>query len=202
MKFPFLASFILFIIVSLRANRRSRKNQEKTERSFWNRENEANSVRRKSLDDLDYIHIPLDRLPTQLMTDDPKVAENLRMLQELSTKKIVNFTGYTNTDLKLKYGTANITLLSEYDQNYTLLARTLQSWADLLWEGGYVREAVDILEFALNTHTDISRTYYRLAKYYSSKGENSRIDELISQAKELRSANKNAIVHTLQESYQ
>ncbi|MCM1044280.1 MAG: hypothetical protein NC417_02110 [Candidatus Gastranaerophilales bacterium] len=202
MKFPFLASFILFIIVSLRANRRSRKNQEKTERNFWNRENEANSVRRKSLDDLDYIHIPLDRLPTHLMADDPKVAEDLRILKDLSTRKIVNFTGYTNTDLKLKYGAANITLLSEYDQNYTMLARTLQNWADLLWEGGYVREAVDILEFALHTHTDVSHTYYRLAKYYSSKGENFRIDELISQAKELRSANKNAIVHTLQESYQ
>lgn len=202
MKFPFLASFIIFILVSLRANRRNRKNQEKTERSFWNRENQANNVRRKSLDDLDYIHIPFDRLPTQLMADDPKVADNLRLLQELSAQKIVNLTGYTNTDLKLKYGTANITLLSEYDQNYTLLVRTLQNWADVLWDAGYEKEAAEILEFALKTHTDVSRTYYRLAKYYASRGESFRIDELISLAGELRSANKNVIVHTLQESYQ
>ena len=35
-------------------------------------------------------------------------------------------------DLKLEYGTANINDLSQYDQNYTLLVRTLQKWAEAL----------------------------------------------------------------------
>lgn len=201
MKFPFLASFIIFILVVSRAIRRGRQQQADIEANFWARETKANSVRRKPLDNLDYIRIPFDRLPTQLMTEDPTVTEAIRLLRDLSTQKIVNLTGYTNTDLKLEYGTANITVLSEYDQNYTLLVRTLQQWADALWDAGHEREAASILEFALETHTDVSNTYYRLAKYYASRGESFRIEKLISAAEELRSSNKKTIVRILKESY-
>ncbi len=201
MKFPFLASCILFILVLTRAIRISRRKQGAEEESFWDREAKANSVRKKSLDSLDYIQIPFDRLPTGTRTEDPAVAESLRILRDLSTQKIVNLTGYTNTELKLEYGTANITVLSEYDQNYTVLARTLQTWADALWEAGCREEAAAVLEFALETRSDISRTYYRLAEYYSSRGDSARIRDLISAAENLRSSNKNIIVRTLKKSY-
>ncbi len=201
MKFPFLASFIIFILVLSRAIRRSRRQQEKTEQSFWDREAKANSVRKKSLEALNYIRIPFDRLPTHIMEEDPEVEDALRTLRDLSAQKIVNLTGYTNTDLKLEYGTSNITALMEYDQNYTILVRTLQRWADILWDAGYEAEAASILEFALETQTDISRTYYQLAKYYAAKGELSRIGDLVSDAEKLRSANRDAIVRTLKESY-
>ena len=108
------------------------------DKSFWERERQANSVRRKSLDDLNYITIPLDRFPTHIMEDNPQVAECRSLLQTLSEQPIVNFTGYTNTDLKLEYGTSNITRLTEYDQNYTLLVRTLQQWADILCNAGFL----------------------------------------------------------------
>ena len=52
-----------------------------------------------------------------LMTDE--LAECLSELQDLSDAKIVNLTGYTNTDLKLKYGTANITILSDCSPSST-----------------------------------------------------------------------------------
>ena len=97
------------------------------------------------------------------------------ILKTLSTQPIVNLTGYSNTDLKLEYGTANITALSDYDQNYTVLVRTLQKWADLLWDNGFVSQAAAIMEFAVSTKTDISRTYYRLAEYYCANGQKDKI---------------------------
>ncbi len=201
MNFPFLASFFLFIIILARRIRLTRRQREAQEKAFWDKEREANNTRRKSLEMLDYIQIPLDSLPVRLMAQDDTVRDCLASLEALSKEKIVNLTGFTNTELKLEYGAANITPLSEYDQNYTLLVRTLQKWADVLWDAGYQKEAADIMEFALQTRTDTSSTYYKLAEYYHSIGEDARIKALAEAAGNLRSANKNAIVRTLQKSY-
>lgn len=196
-----LASLILFcawLSISIKRNKRSRVSEEK---SFWEREQEANSVRRKPLDDLAYITIPFENLPLDILADDPTVSECLDILQNLSELRIVNLTGYSNTDLKLEYGTANITVLSEYDQNYTLLARTLQKWADVLLEKGYTNEAQTILEFAITTHTDVSQTYYRLAEIYASRIETEKVRGLIDTAETIHSSQRDIIVRTLRESY-
>ena len=201
MKFPFLASFIVFLLVLNHALRRRKKKDASTERTFWERERDANSVRRKSLDTLNYIRLPLDRFPMNLLPENTEALECQKQIEELSSQKIVNLTGFTNTDLKLEYGTANINVLSEYDQNYTLMVRTLQKWADVLLEAGYSREAQTLMEFAVDTETDISKTYYKLAEIYLARGDHYQIQQLVEKAEKLRSANKNTIVRTLQESY-
>ncbi|HIW81608.1 MAG TPA: hypothetical protein H9742_08845 [Candidatus Acetatifactor stercoripullorum] len=196
-----LASLILFILIlSMLLSKKSRESK-KAEALFWERERLADSVRRKPLDHLDYIKIPLDTFPLNLMEENPEVRECVDILKTLSTQPIVNLTGYSNTDLKLEYGTANITALSDYDQNYTVLVRTLQKWADLLWDNGFVSQAAAIMEFAVSTKTDISRTYYRLAEYYCANGQKDKISFLVQTAQSLHSANSKAIVRTLQESY-
>ena len=197
-----LASSIVLALVLARTIKKQKKIKNADEKSFWEKERQSNSVRRKSLDSLNYIHIPMDNLPMDIMAEDSRIMEYQALIRELSNQPIVNFTGYTNTDLKLEYGTANITVLSEYDQNYTVLVRTLQDWADILYEAGYIYEARVLMEFAVSTGTDISRTYYKLAAIYASRGENFQIEELIKQAENLRTLNKNSIVRTLQESYQ
>ena len=201
MKFPILASLIVFALVLSRVLKRQEKQKTSSEKSFWEREQQANSVRRKSLDTLDYIEIPLDTFPMSIMSEDSRVAEYQALIKNLSSQKIVNLTGYTNTDLKLEYGTANITVLSEYDQNYTLLVRTLQQWADVLYDADYVWEARVLMEFAISTGTDISTTYYKLAQIYSARGDNFQLQQLMEKAQELRTSNKQAIVRNLQESY-
>lgn len=201
MKFPFLASFIIFILVITRAIKRHTRLTEHQEKSFWAKEREANNVRRKSLDGLDYIQIPFDRLPVDTMKDHAGVQECLELLHSLSACKIVNFTGYTNTELKLQYGAANITPLSQYDQNYTLLVCTLQKWADILYQAGYRQEAGSILEFAVSTHTDVSKSYYTLAKIYQERNDVRQIDTLIQTAEKLHSLSGRTIVRTLRESY-
>lgn len=201
MKFYVLASLIIFGLVIFRSNRKAEKAKRDQENAFWAREAAANAVRRKPIDHLPYIRIPLETLPTQLLTDHPEAADCIRTIQQLSDKRILNLTGYTNTELKLEYGTANITDLSAYDQNYTLLVRTLQKWADILLADNYTEEARTIMEFAVSTGTDVSRTYYRLAEYWAARNDAARIGDLIEAARNLRSSNKNIIVRTLQESY-
>lgn len=199
MNFGFLASFITFsLLVSYNIKRYSRR-RRRQEKDFWARETQANSIRRKPLDGLRYVKIPLERFPTHLLNEDRNVLEWIDTVESLTSQKIVNLTGWTNTDLKLEYGTANITALSEYDQNYTLLVRTLQKWADALIEAEYLYEASVLMEFAISTYTDVGRTYYQLADYWISRGEADRIDQLIHTAEGLRSSNRNAIIRHLKE---
>lgn len=201
MNLAFLASFIaLAVIISMNMKKQARLYKEK-EQDFWAREKRANSIRKKPLDDLKYVKIPLEAFPTHLLNENDQVLECITVMESLTSQKIVNLTGWTNTDLKLEYGTSNINALTEYDQNYTVLARTLQKWADLLLEAGYSDEAAGLMEFAVSTNTDVSRTYYRLAEYYASRGRHSEIDRLRTTAKNLRSVSRDIIVKHLKENY-
>lgn len=199
MKFYILASLIIFIMVIFHNIRKSDRIQAKREQQFWERERLANQTRKKPLDGLDYVQIPLDRLPMRLLEEDGNIADCHRIINELSLQPVVNLTGFSNTDLKLEYGTANITALTEYDQNYTLLARTLQRWADLLCKAGHPESVRPILEFAVSTRTDVSRTYDMLAELYAKSGQDEKILELMETAKSLNSLNKDVILRRLQE---
>ena len=189
MKFYVLASLIVFIMIISHNLRKSRRIQDEAEHSFWEKERLANETRRKPLDNLNYIKIPLEQLPMEQMKDDAQVADCIDTIQELSLQPIVNFTGLTNTDLKLEYGTANITTLTEYDQSYALLVVTLQRWAGLLYQAGCVGDARIILEFSVETRSDI----------YLQNGETDRIAHLRETAQTLNSLNRNIILRHLEE---
>lgn len=193
----YLASLIMLVFIIFHNIKKQQRLKAKEEENFWAKEARANSVRRKPLDGLEFIKIPLEDFPTGLLSDNVVVAECIEILNALSTQQIVNLTGFSNTDLKLEYGAANLTGLMEYDQNYTLMVRTLQKWADILMENGYTEEACVLMEYAVSTNTDISRTYYCLADYRLSRGERAQVERLIEIAESLRSSTKNIIVRNL-----
>ena len=201
MRFPFFASFIIFMFVFLINREKADYKDSSIKQNYLEIERQANSTRKKSLENLDYIIIPFSTLPMDTASQDEVVSGCVKEIRELSEEKIVNFTGYTNTDLKLKYGTANITLLSVYDQNFTLLVRSLQDWAKRLFELGHTDECLNLLEFAVSIRSDISSTYYLAAKIYAKQGNMEKIAYLIQTAQTLNSAMKKPIVRTLQESY-
>lgn len=188
MKFPFFASFIIFCIWLSYEIRKHRRLQEDCSDAFWEKERKANHTRRKSLDGLNYIVIPFDRLPMDVLKDDPVVQECHDTLHTISEGPVVNLTGISNTDLKLEYGAPNIDLLTLYDQRYTTLARTLQSWAQALYEQSYAPEAEAVLTFAIETRTDISASYRLLARIYQESGRTEKISSLIPVAQSLNSA--------------
>ena len=199
MKMPFFASFIIFLIWLSYEISKSRRIGEKAQDAYWEKEAAANNTRRKSLGHLDYISIPFDSLPLEVMKEDEKVIEFHRILHDLADAPIVNFTGFSNTDLKLEYGAPNIDLLMRYDQSYTTLVRTLQQWAEKLYQAGYITETKQILEFSLSTDTDVSGSYRLLADIYSKEGNTDKIRELKDRAQHLKSASRHIIVRILQE---
>lgn len=210
MKYPFFASFIIFGFLFSFGMKRRTKKEKKYVDNFWERERLADSTRRKSLETLDYIAVPLGELPTDVLAELPEVAKCHGKLQELSEKKIVNFAGYSNTDLKLAYGAPNINLLSEYDKNFEELITTLQEWADLLlqnWgEGARLcpeeerkQAAKKVLAYAVSVGSDISAAYEKLIKLYLESGESEKIAGLREKAEKVRSLSKNRILEMIKE---
>ena len=65
---------------------------------------------------------------------------------------------------------------------------------------GHADEAVILMEFAVSTSTDISRTYSQLADYWAARGRGDKIEEMKRIAKGLRSSNKGAILRHLKQS--
>ncbi len=201
MKIPFLASLFLFLWVLCRRLKKHSQSIQEEQTSFWQREHAANNVRKKPLDDLKYITIPLDKLPADRHLDNETVEDCISTLTILSQRKIVNLSCISNTDLKLTYGTANITALTEYDQNYTLLVTTLQKWADAIYTLGDVDGTRALLEYAVSIESDVTKTYSLLASIYEQNGENSRIATLIEAAEKLSSHSGKMIVRKLKEAY-
>lgn len=198
----FFASFIVFVVWLSYELAKHNKIDSQSQNEYWKKERAANRTRRKPLDDLEYINIPFEKLPMSLMSEDERIAEYHETLRKISESPIVNFTGISNTDLKLRYGVPNLDLLTRYDQSYTMLARTLQKWAQCLYDEGYPKEACQILEFAVSTRTDVSGTYRLLCKIYTENGTPEKIASLYSVAESLNSAMKKTIVRILQESCQ
>lgn len=199
MKFPFFASFLVFCAIFYIRNRAADRKRESIKQAYFDRETKANSVRKQSLDNLDYISIPLDRLPVNVCSEDPQIAEYLSDLKTLAEEKIVNFTGLTNTDLKLAYGPANLPFLQKCDLSYTHLVRVLQDWAKRLYDLDCHDEALTVLLFSLECKTDISAAYYLTADIYTEKNTPEKIKDLIEIAGSINSLMKNSIIENLKE---
>ena len=202
MNFILNASALIFAAVVFLYLLKNKKNESSAQDDFWAREQAANSTRRKPLDDLDYIRLPIEEFPMTLLQDVPKIEDYKQIIHSLNNLPIVNFTGITNTELKLRYGAPNIDLLTSYDQNYTLLVRTLQQWAQALYDTGYIDEARHMLEFSVSTGTDVSATYRLLCQIYKEQGTPEKIESLYPTAEALNSAMQKTIVRILQEADQ
>jgi len=171
---PFV--IILLSLFSLFRNRSSRAMKDR-EDAFWEKEQRANLTRRQDISGLNYIAIPLDTFPIGKYADS-RLAELEQTLKDLSSCKILNLSGISNTDLKLAYGAANLNVLSECDANFTTLARTLVSYGEQLAKLGHWQEAVKVLEFGISCKTDVSKNYTLLGSLYREHGETARLNEL------------------------
>lgn len=191
---------VLFIWIGVLHHLKNRASESERNQSkqFWQLEHEANHTRRKDISNLNYIKIPLERLPFQ-ETSDPKLREYQDKIHLLSEKKILNLSGMTNTDLKRTYGVANLDVLSDCDACFTELIRTISLWGQYLYDNGQEKAAQTVLEYGIQCKSDIKNNYILLATIYYQNGEINNISSLIEQAKSLDTLMKTSIVSSLED---
>ncbi len=190
-----IVSMILVFLINI-VSKRNQRDAEAEERAFIEKEQKANTTRRKDISNLDFITIPpCLSSPSGLLSEE--IAETEKQIAALQDKKIVNFTGITNTDLKLTYGAANIDALSEYDNNYLKLVRLIVKYAKQLIDAGLTEKAKEILEFGMSVKTDVSANYTLLAKLYKDEGNTEKIKEIRLIAEQLNSLTKAKLLRDL-----
>ena len=209
MKLPFFASFLVFILVLQHNLRKNSKAQEREEDKYWKHEFDANHIRKQSLNDLTYITFqaeyfyPINLLGAdscpEFLEKNPEIKEILSRFLFLENQKIVNLTEYSNTDLKYKYGVANLNLLTEYDTNYNELITLLHNYGNIFAKNDYQTQALFILEYAVSIGSDISGTYMLLAKIYQENQQWDKTEWLKKEAEKISTSRKNSIICKLQE---
>lgn len=204
--YPIFGLFLIFVAWQAYERSKATRESAKASADFWQRETDANSVRRKPLDQEDYITISDELLLNNLCADAPNeiLSDELLIsysetLNSLMDKRILNLTGMTTTDIKMAYGVANLNEVTEYDENYTKMIQNIASYGTRLMDLNMNDEAIKVFEFGIDSLTDISTNYKHLAKLYISKNEPEKIHKLIETAEKLDSLMKASIIETLKE---
>ena len=164
------------------------------------RELEANSVRKQPLTDIEYIEPDFSKLPFDPENPgdpDDNISDYQKKLLSLNDKKIVNLSGVSNTDLKLKYGVANLDYLSSCDENFLELVKYLYLWGNALYEQGRIQEAKQVLEYGVSVHSDVKGNYRLLAQIYADEFDFCSIELLTADAEKLTAPNRDSIVKML-----
>ncbi len=186
-------TLIFMLVVSWK---RHKSNHSDPEIEFWERENAANATRKQDISNLNYVDFTGVSLPFALFQDD-FLQQCEKQVLKLKDEKILNLTGISNTELKLNYGAANLPLLTRYDQNFTLLVRTLNSWGHRLQELSHTEEAITVLAFAVSVGSDMKSTYQLLAELYQQKGNTEALRSLQNSAARLNSLMKEPVLAML-----
>jgi len=197
MPFPVstLLIFIFIIWLQYEIRKSSRKSKLDSD-AFWDKETKANTTRRKGIDNLEYLKLQLELLP---MSDkeDQTLNSYRDTIRNLSDQRIINLTGVSNTDLKNKYGIANLNRLTEYDNNYAILVSMLQKWAERLYLKGFEEDALSVLEFAVSCNSDVNKTYLLLADLYKKRDSSEKINDLIQIVNSISIHDKDKLIQEL-----
>lgn len=194
---PFLPIFLIFLIwLAYELRKHTRITQQERD-AFWEREHNADNVRRKDISSLDYIQIPFEELPFTEHLTDSNIVKCHTELNQLKEEKILNLTGQSNTDLKLTYGPANLEQLSQYDANYTSLVSTIARWGKLLYEQHDFENAKKVLEYGISIGTDVSTNYTILGQIYLEEDCTEKIFDLLDKSEDIPSLMKNSIQTSL-----
>lgn len=186
-------SFFILIVSTINFFAGNTRNRDRAKKdAFWKKESEANATADKDLSSLSYI--PLSPALSEITADTPELKELKQSLMDFKDKPVVNLTGITNTDLKLRYGASNIGLLSQYDQNFSDLCILVQSFGKSLLDAGQPDDARIVFEYGVSIGSDITDTYVMLAYLYLECHQAYRIDALITNAEKLNSLSKDTII--------
>ncbi len=194
----FILVIMLCVFIALEKSKSDRLTTKKSE-EFWNNEQLANEARRQDISSLEFIPVPFDVIPDLSQDPDEVLRDLYLQLQSLADKKIVNLSGLTNTELKLKYGVANLDALISYDHNYMVLIRTLSRLAQTLFDSDRKNEAREIALASVRLGSDIRAVYILLAKLYAESNEIAKIDDLIDRVTKWSSLTKDSLLESLNE---
>lgn len=203
MAFPiFFVWFLIAIFIFRHHLRKNSKIEDAAHDAFWKKEASSLVIRKRNLDPDDYIHPSLssDTLMDQAFFNHiqaPDLYRKQKYLFELSQKPMVNFQSLDNADIRLKYGTATITAIEAYENNYIQYIKTLHTLAQGLIAVDQEDLARLYLEEGIAVGSDIRGNYTLLATLYKKHQQLDAIDNLYKIAENLNTLTKSKLLKEL-----
>ncbi len=196
MFFPIFTLFIIFIAWFTYECKKHSKISESSSNEFWAKESLSNNTRKKSLDNLNYTIVNPENLPVD-NHGDSEINDYIMIINDLSSKRLFNTGNATNTELKSEYGVANLPTLQEYDSNFVLFEDTIYKWGVKLNNLHFEDESIEVLQYGIDSLTDISGNYKLLGDLYLKKNQLDKIEALIDRADNLDSLLKTSTIQYL-----
>lgn len=175
----FLVTFIVFIIWFRVKMKRNNSTISEADAAFWERERHANFARKRDISHQELLTVDLDALPFSQNPDEEE-ADLSQKVRECASAKMLNLTGYTNTDLKEQYGAGNLDELTDWDQNFMYFIRALSQWGSYLHRMKDYARAKAVMEYSVEIGSDISTVYTILGEIYAREQNWEKVDNLIS----------------------
>lgn len=192
----FLICFIVFIIWARVKLKQNKSAISESDKKYWEREAKANFARKRDISTLDYFTPDLSRIPFSMDAEEQETALN-EEIKNYASGKMMNLSGYSNTDLKEMYGAANLDELSEYDQRFQLFLRAVSDLGNYLFEKKDYERAKAVFEYSVEIGSDISTIYTNLGVIYAKAGQTAKIDELLRLVETSDFALKTSIIKKL-----
>lgn len=198
---PIPSIFICFCIFAAwiyYERRKSDRAQERASKEFWDREYEANHTKNKDISQLPLLCPDGERIPMP-ETEDENITYYQDRVRNGLSKPMMDLSEFTNTDLKLAYGTGNFKTLSEYDANFNDFLMNLSNLGKAYRTAGLFEEAARTYELCLEFGSDKSADYKSLAHVYAAMGKAGNIQELITKAEHSELPRKTTLVESLRD---
>lgn len=197
MAFPCLAVFITFCLVLFFRYKYLDEKREKQEDEFFTKEQLARTTVGK-IQDSDYEVIPLSKFPFNLC-EDPSMIEMEEKIKDLSNEKLLNLTGISNTDVRLRFGVNHFEEATLAGEKYDELMGLLVNYATSLDDHGFSIESGLMLEHLIEMDCDIKSAWIALGKFYASTSNYDKLRELHDKVDSSKLSIKNATKEQLLE---
>lgn len=177
--------FILIVGTTIAIQIMMRKNKIDFKQILENiskKEQEANLSRRKEIDKELFVTPDISVLPIKDYGESPenkKIKDAQNLVIRKSKLTMIRFDEpISNTDLKLKYGYANLENITIYEEHYNSYMQALILWSELLIEKNNTEDAEKVLSEAINLKCDLSKAYMLLIDIYKKTNNLSKLEEI------------------------
>ena len=160
-----ILAFILFVAFRIR---HLESEEKQTDEEFWENERHADLTPARDLNTIQYITIPLEKFPLSFFDDNPDEEADMIIdeLRQLSSSRLLNLNGMSNTDLKLQYGRKNLGEMQQIGERFNRVEVLLCDLAKCFMEKKEYQKASCILEYAIGLGSDVSADYTLLGECY------------------------------------
>lgn len=144
---PTFFCLVMLFVIWFTYERKKNATDYSKSKSFWERERSAAYVPKKSMDDISFIEFTEDLIPAAAPEDSDELKAVIEDFQRLVGARICDLSEFSNTDLRLKYGTANFNDLSVADNNYIRLVQWSGKLLPRLEEEGRLEDGKALIDF-------------------------------------------------------